>query len=214
MDEFKTQVKKEHYSKAEYDDYESFISYYYQTKCLLDLSTEIDNILEIGIGNKKLTNYLKEYGFNVTTCDYAEDLEPDKVADVRNLPFEDNEFDAVVAFEVLEHIPFLDFRNALKEIRRVSRQYVIISIPNSTSYIEWKIKFSIPKIRNKQSYFKLQIPNFLTKQGDSNHKWELNKKKFPIKKIRNEIFESGLKILNEFEPELNLFHHFFIMRKV
>ena len=214
MDRFKTQVKKEHYSKRDYDNFESFISYYYQTRCLLDYSDEIENILEIGIGNKTLTNYLKEYGFNTTTCDYAADLKPDKVADIRKLPFSDEEFDAVVAFEVLEHIPFTDFDIALKELRRVSKKYVIISIPNSTSYIEWKIKFSLPKIRDKQSYFKFQIPNFLTRQGKSNHKWELNKKNFPSKKIRNVIMKSGLEILNEFEPKLNLGHHFFFMKKV
>jgi len=214
MTKFETQVSGDHYVDKFYDDVESFISYYYQSKSILSLGENIKNILEIGIGNKTLTNYMKQYGYNVTTCDYADDLNPDYVADVRDLPVNDNDFDVVIAFEILEHIPFSDFEKALKELSRVSKKFVIISIPNSTSYIELSLKFSFPKIRNKKAYGKIQIPNFMTRQGESNHKWEMNKKGFPASEIKNKIKNSGLEIINEFEPKMHLFHHFFIMKKI
>jgi len=213
MTNFETQVKKEHYLEKDYDGLESFISYYYQRKSILQFQGEVKKVLEVGIGNKTLTNYLRQSGFDVTTCDFAADLQPDKVADVRNLPFNDYEFDISVAFEILEHIPFSDFALGLRELSRVSKKYVIISIPNSTSFIELNLKFSFPKLRNKQLYGNIQIPNFLTRQGESNHKWEMNKKDFPAKRVKEEINKSGLEIIDEFEPEMYVSHHFFVMKK-
>ena len=210
--DFQTQVKKDHYLKTDYDGLESFINYYYQTKSILQFRNEVKKILEVGIGNKTLTNYLRQFGFNVTTCDFAADLQPDKVADVRNLPFDDNEFDATVAFEILEHIPFSDFNLGLKELARVSRKYVIISIPNSTSFFEFKIRLSLPKFREKNIYKKFQVRNYLTKQAPSSHKWEMNKKNYSAKKIKRVIKSCNLEILDEMEPEWEN-HHFFIMKK-
>lgn len=48
------QVSKEHYSK-EYDSVERFISYYYQSKLVLELNPK--TALEIGVGNKVTYNY-------------------------------------------------------------------------------------------------------------------------------------------------------------
>lgn len=213
-DNFKTQVNKDHYHKRTYDSVERFIDYYFQKNSIIKLPEKIEKILEVGVGNKTLTNYLKQNGFSVTTCDFAKDLHPDKVADIRNLPFSDKEFDLSVAFEVLEHIPFSDFKTGINELARVSKKYVIISLPNSVSYFEFMVKFSLPKIRNKKLHFKIQVPNFLTRHKSKEHHWELNKKNWPISKIREEIKNCKLEIINEFEPEMHITHHFFIMKKL
>lgn len=42
--------------------------------------------------------------------------------------FSDNTFDVVTALEVLEHIP--DYKKAIKEIVRVTKKYVIVSVPS------------------------------------------------------------------------------------
>ena len=55
----KTQVDKDFYCK-QYDDLGRFISYYYQIKLALDLNVE--KFLEIGIGNKTVSSYLKNKG--------------------------------------------------------------------------------------------------------------------------------------------------------
>ncbi len=44
------------------------------------------------------------------------------------MPFEDGEFDAVTALEVLEHIE--DHRSAAREIMRVARRAVVVSVPS------------------------------------------------------------------------------------
>lgn len=48
---------------------------------------------------------------------------------VDNLPFENNEFDAVSCLEVLEHLSDATYTNALNEISRVARRYILITVP-------------------------------------------------------------------------------------
>lgn len=49
------------------------------------------------------------------------------VADLYNLPFPDRQFDVVTMFEALEHCD--DPRGALREMLRVSRQGIVVSVP-------------------------------------------------------------------------------------
>jgi SAM-dependent methyltransferase len=51
------------------------------------------------------------------------------VADVRELPFGDKAFDAVVALDLLEHVPTEDRERALGELRRVTRRRLIVAGP-------------------------------------------------------------------------------------
>ncbi|MDZ4719923.1 MAG: class I SAM-dependent methyltransferase, partial [Roseiflexaceae bacterium] len=47
--------------------------------------------------------------------------------DATNMPFADHSFDVVTLLEVLEHIP--DTAAALREVLRVARRFVLISVP-------------------------------------------------------------------------------------
>lgn len=100
--ELKPQVDNSFYKK-EYDDMERFISYYHQINLILGLKPK--NILEIGVGNKTVSNYLKNNGFDIKTCDFDEKLEPDYIGDIRSLPIPEDSFDVVVSFQTLEHLP-------------------------------------------------------------------------------------------------------------
>jgi ubiquinone/menaquinone biosynthesis C-methylase UbiE len=52
-----------------------------------------------------------------------------EIADVRKLPYSDNEFDAVVCFRLLEsHLALKDVRKAIKEFCRVSKEYLILEL--------------------------------------------------------------------------------------
>lgn len=52
-----------------------------------------------------------------------------RVSDIADLPFEDGEFDACVCLEVLEHLPQEVYRSALRELARISRKQIIITVP-------------------------------------------------------------------------------------
>jgi len=51
-----------------------------------------------------------------------------KKGDIYNLPYKDNSFDLVLCMEVLEHLEKPD--KALDELKRVSKKYVLLSVPN------------------------------------------------------------------------------------
>lgn len=49
--------------------------------------------------------------------------------DIRCLPFDDRSFDCVTAFEIIEHLTFPDVLQAVAELKRVARRYIMISVP-------------------------------------------------------------------------------------
>jgi len=53
--------------------------------------------------------------------------------DVYKLDFSDNEFDLVICTEVLEHLEFPE--KAVEEIKRVSKKYIVFSVPNEPFFI-------------------------------------------------------------------------------
>ena len=50
---------------------------------------------------------------------------------IGSMPFETDSFDLVSCLEVLEHLPEQEFREGISEIQRVSKKYILISVPNS-----------------------------------------------------------------------------------
>ncbi len=97
------------------------------------------NALEVGCGEGYLLNYisnLKKFsrieGIDCSTeiIKKAQSLYPKlffSQESIYNLNFRDNEFDLILACEVLEHLE--DYKKALAEIKRVTSQYVIVSVP-------------------------------------------------------------------------------------
>jgi SAM-dependent methyltransferase len=64
---------------------------------------------------------------------------PDVVCDFerRNLPFQDGSFDTVLCFDVLEHVDRP--HRLLDECLRVSKRYVIVSLPNNWPGFFWNV---------------------------------------------------------------------------
>jgi ubiquinone/menaquinone biosynthesis C-methylase UbiE len=63
------------------------------------------------------------------TVDVNRKHRPDVVASILCLPFRDGCFETVSAFEVIEHVENDEL--ALQELKRVSRNKVVLSVPNS-----------------------------------------------------------------------------------
>lgn len=89
-----------------------------------------EKVLDLGCGNGKSTAALLERGAVVTGADFSEaaiescrknygERARFEVADVRCLPFENEEFDSVLAVHVLEHVPEEDMAMAFSEVMRV-----------------------------------------------------------------------------------------------
>lgn len=201
------QVEKSHYNFAKYSHKDRWVSYFHQLKEILNLNPE--SILEVGVGDKVIGSFLKNNTkVSYISIDIAEDLHPDIVGSVTSLPFENSSFDMVCAFEVLEHLPYEQFSQALKEMQRVSRKYVIISLPHFGPRFQFFLKLPfLPELRFAK---KIIYPKKHEFNGE--HYWEMGKKDFPVSRIKSDL-EVNFKITKEFIPFESQYHHFFVLEK-
>jgi 2-polyprenyl-3-methyl-5-hydroxy-6-metoxy-1,4-benzoquinol methylase len=91
------------------------------------LNSENKTLLDIGCEDFYLYEKLKGV-FDVTLADYQPKDPRIQRENVESLSFEDKSFDTVLCLEVLEHTH--DPVSALKELVRVTRKDLIISVPN------------------------------------------------------------------------------------
>ena len=205
----KPQVARNHYFNLQYDTKERWVSYWYQISEVLNQSPK--TVLEIGVGNKTVSDYLKKVGISVTTCDFDNSLGSDVVADIVNLPFKQNKFDVVLCAQVLEHLPFKNFTKALREIYRVCKKGAVISLPHfSITNLYFGIKL-IPFTPKKEMSLKIDLP--IKHQFLGEHFWEIGKRNYSLSKVKNKIKKVGFKIEKSFYPIENPRHHFFILKK-
>lgn len=102
------------------------------------LPGDIASVLDVGAGVGLLLEQIERrrgirgVGVEITDAkvDYARSRGVDmRKGDASKLDFPDRSFDLVAACEVLEHLPYGVYEATLSELMRVSRRYVIISVP-------------------------------------------------------------------------------------
>lgn len=105
---------------------------------------DVKTVLDIGSRN----NIFRKY--KTTTLDAIEeaDIEQD-LNENQELPFEDNSFDLVVANQILEHLPTIE--KIIKEMKRVSKKYILVGLPNETVY-SLRLKFLLTGDIGKKGY--------------------------------------------------------------
>lgn len=57
-------------------------------------------------------------------------------ASIADMPFEKGEFDVVTCLEVLEHLNDEDLASAVSELERVSRRYLLVTVPNQEDLLQ------------------------------------------------------------------------------
>ncbi len=200
---------KNHYNFNHYCQIDRWASYWHQINEILKLNPE--NVLEVGVGDKVVGNYIK----NKTNIDYkcvdiAKDLGPDIVGSIDNLPLDDKSFDLVCAFEILEHLPFSKFANSLHEIKRVSKKYALISLPHWGRH--FSIDFRLPFIKRIRWQYKINL--FPIKHKfNGQHYWEIGKKDYPLKRIKRHIKKAGFNIIKNYIIFELPYHHIFVLKK-
>lgn len=195
------------YFSQNYGDKKRWISYWRQIKEVLKFRP--GNVLIIGKGNGLISEYLKLKGIKVITLDIDENLKSDVIASVVKMPFSDDEFDVVLCAQVLEHLPYDDFGNALLEIKRVARHGAIISLPHFGPTIRFLLK--LPFLPEIKFLFKIPYPKKHVFKGE--HYWEIGKMGYSLRRIRGDIKKLGLTIEKDYIVFENPLHHFFILKK-
>ncbi len=203
------QVPSEHYFTESYDLKERFISYWHQINEVILLKTT--NILEIGVGNGFVSNYLKGRGLKVTTLDINDELNPNVVGNVLAVPFIDKSFNIVACYEVLEHLPYKNFSEALREIHRVSLKYVILSLPDVTTVYRFNIE--LPRIKPIKKLVPHPFPRPASHGSDGCHYWEIGKAGCPLHKIKRDVIHSGFNLIRTYRVFEFYYHRFFLLEK-
>jgi len=203
------QVNKLHYNYTRYLTKERWISIWHQIDEVLTLNPT--KVLEVGPGPGVFKYTLLNNGILVETVDIDPELNPDYIASVTQLPFVDESYDCVCAFQVLEHLKYEESLRALNEMIRVSSRYVIISLPDSK--ILWRYSFYFPKIGQKT----FQIPRLYFKKTkhvfDGEHYWEINKKGYSFKKLISDFNSLNVEIRKSYRVNEYTYHHFIVFEK-
>lgn len=209
------QIESKRYVKKSYLSLERFVSYYYQLRGVSDLVEPGASVLEIGIGSGLVSACLRQLGYDVLTSDFDQTVRPDIVADVRALPVPDASRDVVMACQVLEHLPWEDFELGLRELARVSKKYVIISLPRRHTGFEWIVKFPGIRALTKRTYldlfveWPLRFPGFAE---SGQHYWEIDTWGVSQREVVQRL-AAVFRVRSILRPPLNKYHVFFILEK-
>lgn len=183
-----------------------WVSYWHQIDESLDL--EIKQVLEIGIGNKVVSDSLEKEGIEVQTMDIDKELKPNIAGSAENILLKNGSVDLILCAEVLEHLPFKKFEQCLGELKRVTKKYVVLSLPHFGPPV--KISFKIPFLKEIKIAFKIPWP--ISHKLGGPHYWEIGKRGYSSRKIRKKI-KKYFRIKKEFIPFENQYHHFYILCK-
>jgi SAM-dependent methyltransferase len=202
------QVDANHYNFANYISKERWISFYHQLDEIISMNP--GKILEIGVGSGLLRTIIKDLlHYDYESMDIDEELSPDYIGSILEMPFSDKQYDVIGCFQVLEHLPFENLEKAFSELFRVAKNAVIISLPNARRIL----RVNIPKIcRMKmfnRPFSRLQEHNF-----DGEHYWEINKKGYEIDEIKKKMTEiaekNGFILKRNYRVYEDEYRHFFI----
>jgi SAM-dependent methyltransferase len=201
------QVDADKHYRRRYMTLPRMITHWHQANEVAANTSPGGQVLEIGPGSGHTTWLLRQWGYPVTTLDFDLNVKPDLVGDVKRLPLRDKCVDCVLAAEVLEHIPFEDFGNALEELARVSRHHVIVTLP--APFLGVASLWNWPRFEPRGLF--LGVPYAVPHRFNGEHYWELGKWGYSIRRIKQRIRESGLHILKVFRPAPSLYCCFFVL---
>lgn len=200
------------YSGNNMDTPEQFASYLNQVQLVTKYTKLKGQVLEIGKGLGFLEFYLEKLQYEVITIDYDKSLNPDMLIDItKGVGLVPKSFDTICAFEVFEHMPYVTYLKVLEELKEVTRNKIIISLPvcSVNGYITCKL-------RKMKFYKSINIPAFWRTDQNKNlyqHHWEIGIYSYMISKIRKDFNSLDLVIEQEGYVEGNPYHKYFVLSK-
>jgi SAM-dependent methyltransferase len=97
------------------------------------LPEDVKSVLDVGCGNGVFTNLVEssrfKVGLDLSKVAIMHVVPPRLQANAAHLPFADSSFDATISMEMLEHLKSTTYQAALGELLRVSRRYILITVP-------------------------------------------------------------------------------------
>lgn len=181
-----------------------------------------ESILDVGCG-KNFSELKNHFGKNYFAVDFIGDYVKEKINDknftvynlnLNKLPYDDNTFDNVLCTDVLEHLE--SPHDMIRELFRVSKKKVIISLPNNwptffldiiTGFGKKKLGYGLPiekpaPGRRHTFFFNLEEAcDFL--EGNMNEEFKINHVRFIFERPYDGILSS---ILTRFNFRVNIYN--------
>ena len=194
----------------EYDTKARFCAYW--TQINEALKTNPQQVLEIGLGNKLVSDYLNRRGIRVYELDLMLDIEPDAVGNVTAIPFRENSFDLVMCCQVLEHLAYDQLAGTLAEIARVARRDVLVSLPDNGHVLS----LTMTQFGFGQRSLMFDLSSLIPR-GEfipyTHHHWEIGWRGYPVGKIIGVMESVGLRVERHFRVAERPYQHFFVLMK-
>lgn len=204
-------------SKFEYSSYYrgkikkvDWLSYYHQIDLVID--TGVNDLLEIGGGIWVVSDFFRRRDYHVVAVDLNVCFQPDIVASVDALPLRSDVADCVLCCQVLEHLPYELFEICLRELYRITRKYVVMSLPIDATCR--RIRIDIPGLHIDRLWAvreNIWKENRLIREGW--HYWEIGRRDSTLDIILSKIKNVGWKVLRHYINQDNTNHYFFLLCK-
>lgn len=189
-------------------------SYERQVRSILSLNPKPNKVAVIGVGDKLVLEILRSAHISVVGIDIDPRLNPDICCTVLDMSAVPIDFEAVLCCQVLEHIPFSLFGSALREIRRINKGVLVLSVPDIRRFFSLRITAPlIGKVNLQCSLPTLKRKPFDKKRTESmGHHWEIGFAGFEYRKIVSALESSGWRITEHFRVDDMPWHSFFICK--
>ncbi len=200
------QVNKEHYEFSAYLSKERWTSIWHQLYETQRLEPE--NVLEVGPGPGIFKSVAEKVGIHVETLDIDPALDPNHVGSATSIPLPDNSYDVVCAFQVLEHFPYDESLEAFREMVRVSKRYVALSLPDARYVWPYSVRFPGRTVNFLVPKPRLRAP---VHKFNGEHYWEINTRDYSLGRVRADLSRYG-DLVSTYRVHENPYHRFFIFR--
>lgn len=175
------------YKNREYDQITDIQDQKKIERLLSIIPDDVKNIIDIGCGNGLITNELNRYfkvlgvDINASKLKYVEGPSLQSSCDEIDRP--DQSFDLVFSSEMIEHLEDDLLHAALKEMDRLSKKYILITVPNKEPLHKLQVKCeACGAIYHKNGH----LHSFTLEKLDSLHpNWKVLEKIEYGRKMRN-----------------------------
>jgi len=174
---------------------------------------EPKRILEIGPGEGTVKRVYEPFADQYDTMDVNEKLNPTYCGKAQIfLPALQERYDAVIAADILEHIPFGDLTQTLVNFSRYLKPggATLITIPHRSHYFWWATS-----LLKDHAQFTLRIPTLKKLLGkkipiDLDHEWEIGDGEHSIAGVKTTMEKAGFLVE---KTEKIPYVDFFVLKK-
>jgi hypothetical protein len=194
------------YSWEKYMSQDRWCSFWHQVNVIVQQNPR--QVLEVGGGNGLLRSICRTLGIEFRMMDIREETGPDLVGSVLEIPLADRAVDLSCAFQMLEHVPYQDALVGFRELCRVARRDVIISLPNATR--AFPLSLTIPRVAS----LRWTIPGIGLPLHTmvKSHCWEIGRPATTLRKVIAD-FSAEARLVKTFRVFENPYHQFFHFSK-